>query len=133
MSPWVDLSCSLPAFSKNILNDAILNEDLIEMGQIAIGKDLALSNPSLLKSKQFSPLYGSFTGLPPLLIQYSTSEVLSDDSELLAKKAKAEGLDVTLHGTPYQIHVFQLFYEILVEETAQSLSDMTKFWERIFD
>ena len=75
-----------------------------------------------------SPLFGDFTGLPPLLIQAGESEVLRDEVTLLAHKATLAGVQVmhelyedavSLHAsnlsvdssmvTLRQIHVFQAF------------------------
>ena len=41
-----------------------------------------------------SPLFGDFTGLPPLLIQAGESEVLRDEITLLAHKATLAGVQV---------------------------------------
>lgn len=41
-----------------------------------------------------SPLFGDFTGLPPLLIQAGDAEVLRDESRLLAHKATSAGVQV---------------------------------------
>ena len=41
-----------------------------------------------------SPLFGDFTGLPPLLIQVGESEVLRDEITLLAHKATHSGVQV---------------------------------------
>lgn len=41
-----------------------------------------------------SPLFGDFTGLPPLLIQVGDAEVLRDEITLLAHKAASAGVDV---------------------------------------
>lgn len=41
-----------------------------------------------------SPLFGDFTGLPPLLIQAGDSEVLRDEITLLAHKASLAGVEV---------------------------------------
>jgi acetyl esterase/lipase len=41
-----------------------------------------------------SPLFGDFTGLPPLLIQAGESEVLRDEVTLLAHKATLSGVQV---------------------------------------
>ncbi len=41
-----------------------------------------------------SPLFGDFTGLPPLLIQCGDSEVLRDEITLLAHKATRSGVKV---------------------------------------
>jgi acetyl esterase/lipase len=41
-----------------------------------------------------SPLFGDFTGLPPLLIQAGESEVLRDEVTLLAHKATLAGVQI---------------------------------------
>jgi acetyl esterase/lipase len=41
-----------------------------------------------------SPLFGDFTGLPPMLIQAGDCEVLRDEVTLLAHKATMAGVDV---------------------------------------
>jgi acetyl esterase/lipase len=41
-----------------------------------------------------SPLFGDFTGLPPLLIQVGDAEVLRDEITLLAHKAALAGVEV---------------------------------------
>jgi acetyl esterase/lipase len=56
-----------------------------------------------------SPLYGDFTGLPPLLVQVGSDEVLLDDSCGIAEKAGQAGTAVTLEVWPRMFHVFQTF------------------------
>lgn len=41
-----------------------------------------------------SPLFGDFTGLPPMLITAGDAEVLRDEITLLAHKATLAGVDV---------------------------------------
>ena len=60
-----------------------------------------------------SPLYGDFKGLPPLLVQVGTSEVLFDDATRLDARARAGGVDVTLEAWNGMIHVFQAFAYML--------------------
>lgn len=43
-----------------------------------------------------SPVLGDFTGLPPLLMQASTSEILLDDSTLAAERAREANVDCRL-------------------------------------
>lgn len=54
-----------------------------------------------------SPLYGDLTGLPSLLIQTGSDELLLDDSTRLAKKAKAAGVNVQMEVWDGLWHVFQ--------------------------
>jgi acetyl esterase/lipase len=62
-----------------------------------------------------SPLYADLTGLPPLLIQVGTAEVLLDDARRLAERAKAADVDVTLEPWDDMIHVWQVFATVLPE------------------
>lgn len=41
-----------------------------------------------------SPLFGNFTGLPPMLVQSGDAEVLRDEITLLAHKATLAGVEV---------------------------------------
>ncbi|WP_228011408.1 alpha/beta hydrolase [Nonomuraea phyllanthi] len=47
-------------------------------------------------------------GLPPLLIQVGSSELLLDDAVRLTGRAGADEVEVTLEVVPRQPHVFQL-------------------------
>ena len=54
-----------------------------------------------------SPVFGDYRGLPPLLIQLGEHEMLRDDGIRVAKKARADGIQVTLEVWPGMFHVFQ--------------------------
>jgi acetyl esterase/lipase len=56
-----------------------------------------------------SPIFADLTGLPPLLIQTGSHEVLLDDATRLAVKAAADDVAVTLDVSPGVRHVFQAF------------------------
>ena len=56
-----------------------------------------------------SPYYADLQGLPPLLVQVGTAEVLLDDSLRLADRAKEAGVDVTLEVWDDMPHVWQAF------------------------
>ena len=60
------------------------------------------------------------SGLPPLVIQAGTHEVLLDDAVRLGRKAAAADVAVTLDLTPKVPHVFQNFYPVL-DEAADAL------------
>jgi len=65
-----------------------------------------------------SPLFADLTGLPPLLIQAGSHEVLLDDATRLAAKAAADDVAVILDITPGVPHVFQAFAALLDEADA---------------
>ncbi|MBY8992874.1 MAG: alpha/beta hydrolase, partial [Candidatus Lokiarchaeota archaeon] len=67
-------------------------------------------------------------GLPPLLIQASTTEMLYDHSTRFASKAKAAGVNVTLETWDDMIHVFQAFP---FPESKEAISNVQKFVQKL--
>lgn len=55
-----------------------------------------------------SPVYGDLSGLPPLLIQVGSQEVLLNDARRLAEAAKQEHVETTLEIYNNLWHVFQV-------------------------
>jgi hypothetical protein len=56
-----------------------------------------------------SPLFGDFTGLPPMLIQAGDAEVLRDEITLLAHKATLAGVEVRHELYEDAVHIFQTY------------------------
>ncbi|HEY0816368.1 MAG TPA: alpha/beta hydrolase [Pseudonocardia sp.] len=65
-------------------------------------------------------------GLPPLLLQAGSNEVLLDDSTRLATRAAAAGVDVVLDVTADVPHVFQSF-EGMLDEADAALERAARF------
>ena len=65
-----------------------------------------------------SPAYGDFTGLPPILVQVGSAEVLYSDSMAVVERAGAADVAVTLECWPDMPHVFQSFYPFLADSRA---------------
>jgi epsilon-lactone hydrolase len=65
-----------------------------------------------------SPICADLSGLPPLLIQAGSHEVLLDDATRLAAKAATDDVAVILDITPHVPHVFQAFAALLEEGDA---------------
>jgi monoterpene epsilon-lactone hydrolase len=65
-----------------------------------------------------SPIFGDLSGLPPLLIQVGSHEILLSDAVRLAGRAAASDVAVTLEVTPGAPHVFQGFGGLLDEAGA---------------
>jgi acetyl esterase/lipase len=93
--------------------DPLFNRELLEL----MGKHyLAGQDP---RQPLLSPaVYADLTGLPPLLLQAGSNEVLLDDSTRLATRAAAAGVDVILDVTADVPHVFQNFAGVLDEADA---------------
>ena len=73
-----------------------------------------------------SPVFADLSGLPPLLIQAGTHEVLLDDAFRLAGQAANADVEVTLDITPGVPHVFQAYHPIL-DEAAAALDRAGRF------
>lgn len=105
LSPWTDLEGTGPSAQPGAVDDPMLNTDGLRDGGIQYaGNDLR--NPLA------APLHGDLTGLPPLLLQVGTREILMSDSTRFAEKARASGVDVTLEVEDGLIHVWQIFPNI---------------------
>jgi acetyl esterase/lipase len=65
-----------------------------------------------------SPVFGDFSGLPPLLVIVGGHEGLLDDGVSLARQAAIAGVDVTLRIWAGMQHVFPLYAGFLPEADA---------------
>ena len=84
------------------------------------------------KNPLASPVFGDYRGLPPLLIQCGEHEMLRDDSIRVAKKARADGIAVTLEVWPGMFHVFQS-HEPLLPEAREAIDHMAAFMRSAVD
>lgn len=62
-----------------------------------------------------SPIRGDLSGLPPMMIQAATGDVLLPDAQLLHDRAREHGVQVAFDVYPADAHVFQLFWSFLPE------------------
>jgi acetyl esterase/lipase len=72
-----------------------------------------------------SPLYAKLSGLPPLLIQVGTAEILLDDATRVAERARAAGVEVILEPWDDMVHVFQMFPSLA--ESSQAIEKIGAF------
>ena len=114
MSPYADLTLAGATMDSKSDVDPLLSRELLQprVTDYTAGQDPALS--------LISPVFADLSGLPPLIIQAGTHEVLLDDAVRLAQKAAAADVAVTLDLIPKVPHVFQNFYPVL-DEAADAL------------
>jgi monoterpene epsilon-lactone hydrolase len=114
MSPYVDLTLSGASMDTKSAVDPLLSRALLapRVTDYVAGQDPALG--------LISPLFADLSGLPPLIIQAGTHEVLLDDAVRLVQQAAAADVAVTLDLVPEVPHVFQNFFPIL-DEAAEAL------------
>ena len=119
MSPTVDLTSSGASMTERADQDPISTPAML--GQFAAGY-LAGADP---KTPLASPLFAALAGLPPLLIQVGTADLLLSDSERLAAAAAHAGVDVTLQIGEGLPHVYQLL--LGTPEAAQATQQIGTF------
>ncbi|MFC5745636.1 alpha/beta hydrolase [Actinomadura rugatobispora] len=73
-----------------------------------------------------SPVHADLGGLPPVLIQVGSVEVLRSDAELMAGRLGAADVPCTLQIWEGQMHVFQIFADISREGLA-AISEIGAF------
>ncbi len=102
LSPWLDLGRDWRADRKLVSKDVLLSPRWLEACAAAYADSSERAAPEV------SPLLGSHAGLPPLLIQAGTDELLLPDAESLAASASEAGVDVTYSKWPRMWHDFEL-------------------------
>ena len=119
LSPWTDLSCSLPSMQENASKDPMLDPILALDRARSYAGSLDLRDPAV------SPLYGDLSGLPPLLIHVSSDEILLDDSRYLAERARQAGTLVELEIWDKMFHVWHFLAGILPQgrKAIQRIAD----------
>jgi len=78
------------------------------------------------RSPEASPIFADLKGLPPLLIQASSTELLFDEAVRLHEKANHSGVESTLHAYPALPHVWQIF-TVLIPEAGAALKEIAAF------
>jgi epsilon-lactone hydrolase len=112
MSPYADLTLAGTTMETRREVDPLLSPEALQarVPNYTAGQDAALG--------LISPIFADLSGLPPLIIQAGTHEVLLDDALRLARQAATADVEVTLDITPGVPHVFQAYYPILDEAAA---------------
>ncbi len=101
MSPFVDLTCSGASMTDREDRDPLFTRAF----QQRIAADYA--GAADLAGPLVSPLFARLGGLPPLLVQVGSEEVLYSDAERLVDAARAAGVDATLDVGEGLLHDYQ--------------------------
>jgi monoterpene epsilon-lactone hydrolase len=118
ISPMTDLAFSSKSYHNQ--KDALLTAEFVRSMSSYYVRNQDVYNPLI------SPYYGDFTGLPPLLIHAGKNEILLNDAEQLACKARHAGVDVTLTIWPKMWHVWHLLVPYL-PEALQATNEIGSF------
>ncbi|PZA20183.1 alpha/beta hydrolase, partial [Modestobacter versicolor] len=103
-SPWTDLTLSGASHHERAALDPVLSAAALAPRAAQYAGAAGVGEPLV------SPLFADLRGLPPLLVQVGSAEVLLDDATGLAARAAAAGVPVTLEVEAGATHVFQLHH-----------------------
>jgi acetyl esterase/lipase len=112
MSPYADLTLAGASMETKRDVDPLMSRERLQarVPDYTAGEDAALG--------LISPIFADLSGLPPMIIQAGSHEVLLDDAVRLAQQAATADVEVILDITPGVPHVFQAYYPLLDEAAA---------------
>ncbi len=119
VSPWVDMEALGESMTTKAEIDPLASRELVLMFAKAYLGDADSRTPLA------APLYADLRGLPPLLIQVGTAEVLLDDANRLAERAKSAGVDIILEPWEEMIHMWHFFP--MLPEGQQAIERIGEF------
>jgi len=120
MAPWTDLTVSGASYRANRKLDPVVTPEGLKEAARWYAGERDLTDPML------SPLFADLAGLPPMLIHAASDEVMADDSRLLADRAKAAGVEVTLRMYEGLWHVFH-GAGIEIPESRQAIDEIGSY------
>jgi monoterpene epsilon-lactone hydrolase len=120
ISPWVNLTNTGKAYAVKAATDPMINETNInEFADAYLGAQDR-------KTPLASPLFADLAGLPPVLIQVGSEEVLLSDSTGIAEALGLARVDVTLRIWPEMIHIWHILAFQLA--AGRAASDEAAAW-----
>ena len=132
LSPATDGTLSSPTLRENYRTDVMLGPLMgplllwprtLVLLAMMIGTRMHPRNPLV------SPLHGDLSGLPPVLVQASESEMLLGDARRWVNKARSQGSPAALETWPGMVHVWQIF-DTLLPEADEALGSVERFVEQ---
>jgi epsilon-lactone hydrolase len=118
LSPWVNLTGAGEYRNSGSCS-------MFQPSDVAVFAKLYLDGGSA-ESAEASPLFADLRGMPPLLTQVSSTELLFDDAVCLHEKATSSGVKSTLKVYPGLPHVWQILVG-LVPEAGAALDQIADF------
>ena len=112
LSPWTDLEVSGRSVGTVGRRDPMLTARALRReAAMYLGKE----DP---RHPLASPIHAGLEGLPPMLVQVGTREILLDDARRLAERARGDGVEVELDAWEGMFHVWQFFTPLVPESNA---------------
>jgi acetyl esterase/lipase len=123
ISPPADLARELRSIAGNAEHDPLFRRHVFESI-----RDAYLGDHDPMDWRA-SPARADLSGLPPVLLQCSEHEMLSDYSRATARKLRRAGVDVSLHMWPELFHVWHVAAGI-VPEADEAIDEAVGFIAR---
>ncbi|MFM2043473.1 MAG: hypothetical protein RLY86_2049 [Pseudomonadota bacterium] len=120
ISPYLDLTHSGAGIKERAGRDPFIDASRMDYTAAMYLGGASPTNPLC------SPLFGDLAGLPPVLVQVGTEEVLYDDATRFAAAATAAGVPVMLEVWEDMIHVFP-FFRGQIDEAEMAVASMGRF------
>jgi len=120
ISPWGDLTCSGDSIRDNADKEPLIPLGALNFVSASYSRGYDAASPML------SPVFADFTGLPPLLVQVGSTELLYSDAVRIADQANEAGVDCQLQVWERMPHVFHALAAWL-PEAGQALQEIGAF------
>ena len=121
MSPWTDLTCSGESHQFNYEKDPLFGNTKESM--LHDSDYIGENDPEM---PYISPMFGDFKGLPAMLYQVGSYEVLLSDSEAAHRKALEAGCESVLSVYEGMFHEFQMSLN-LIPESKRAWEEVKRF------
>lgn len=119
-SPYADVTMASPSRRYNDGKD-----DMLSFRMLEVGKDVYVQNGDY-ENPYASPVYGDYTGLPPLFITVCEQEIFRDDAYRVAEAARSAGVPVSILARHDLLHVWPIFVPFL-PEAREDLEKVVRF------
>ncbi|MZR62011.1 alpha/beta hydrolase [Alcanivorax sp. DP30] len=120
ISPWGDLTCSGDSVATNGDRDPLIPMGALNFVSGSYSREHDPASPLI------SPVFADYTGLPPILVQVGSTEVLLSDAERVAEQAKRAGVPCQLQVWENMPHVFHALAS-WIPEAQRALQEIGAF------
>ncbi len=123
-SPWTDLTQEGESYKKNMKTDVFFGSKSARKSP-RYPVPILYAGDSDLKEPYLSPIFADYKGMPPMLIQSATDEMLLSDSTTVVEKVQASGGKVEFFEYKGMFHTFYV--------TMPSLPESKQAWKRVYE
>jgi acetyl esterase/lipase len=119
MSPWIDMTLQNPAIELTEKDDVMMTVERLSNAARAYAGGSDLRDPDL------SPMFADLAGLPPVLIQIGTADLLLGDCRKFFMRCQDAGVDASYEEYPNAFHDFMMLS--FLPEARRALASQAAF------